>query len=151
VLYARCANLVRWFSSESRCARYTGALGPKWLSGKVFDPPSWCGEVRKLCAGMWRPPPLVEMTSRWPRVLASAFVAKTKWQVKLALGETWWSGSNTLCVECFNNVNYGWLSAYRYHKINHLSRVCFISSLFTFPHFILAIFVCLYFHSVVFW
>jgi hypothetical protein len=27
------------------------ALGPKWLSANVFDPPAWCGVARTLCAG----------------------------------------------------------------------------------------------------
>jgi hypothetical protein len=27
------------------------------------------------------------------------------------------------CVECFNKVDYGWLSDYRYYRISHMSRV----------------------------
>ena len=59
------------------------------------------------------------------------------------------AGSNTLC-ECFNNVDVGvplWLAEPRDKS---LCRE-FASShpAFTFPHFILTIFVCLYFHKVV--
>jgi hypothetical protein len=54
-----------------------------------------------------------------------------------------------LLCECFNNVDWGWLSAYRYHEINRVSRVYFLSSLFTFPHYSLAILAFLYFPTVV--
>jgi hypothetical protein len=27
------------------------ALGPKWLTAIVFDPPAWCGVARTLCVG----------------------------------------------------------------------------------------------------
>jgi hypothetical protein len=27
------------------------ALGPKWLTAIVIDPPAWCGAARTLCAG----------------------------------------------------------------------------------------------------
>jgi hypothetical protein len=46
------SNLVRWFLSESRCTRCVGSLGG--LSGSlaiVFNPQTWCGVARTLCAG----------------------------------------------------------------------------------------------------
>jgi hypothetical protein len=89
-------------------------------------------------------------TQRHQESLGSAFVAGLYGKASGALGRDLMSSKQYSCVECFNNdVDYRWLSAYRYHEINHLSKVCFLSSLFTFPHFILAIFVYLYFHRVV--
>ena len=73
----------------------------------------------------------------------------TKVTVIVFTEETWWSSSNTLS-ECYNNVDVGvplWLTEPR---DKHL-RQEFASShpSFKLPHFILAIFVCLYFLRVV--
>jgi hypothetical protein len=71
---------------------------PWGLSGSpviVIDPPAWCGVARTLCAGMWRPPSLVE------KLLSGGGIKVTKgaWQVPkwlafvvsevVLLGETW--------------------------------------------------------------
>ena len=63
--------------------------------------------------------------------------------------ETWWPSSNTLS-ECYNNVDIGvplWLTEPR----DKHSRQEFASSYSTLyvSAFLLAIFVCLYFHRVV--
>jgi hypothetical protein len=90
------------------------------LSGSlaiVFNPPAWCGAARTLCVGD------VETPLPWWKLLSGGGIKVTKGAWKVIL----------LC-ECFNNVDLGWLSAYRYHKINCVSRVCFLSSLFTFFH-----------------
>jgi hypothetical protein len=53
---------------------------PWGISGSpaiVIDPPTWCGTTRTLCAGMWRPPFLVE------KLLSGDYINVTKgaWQV----------------------------------------------------------------------
>jgi hypothetical protein len=130
---------------------------PCGLSGSpaiVIDPPAWCVAARTLCAGAWRSPSLVE------KLLSGGGIKVTKgaWQVpmwlafvasKVVLLERLGDQELILLCECFNNVYQGWLSAYRYHRINCLSRVCFLSSPYRFRIYSIAIFACLYFPRVV--
>jgi hypothetical protein len=69
-----------------------GVLEPWGLGGSlanVFDPPAWCGAAKTLCAGAWRPPPLVEKLLSGDELgeclCGRAFVAS---QVVL-LGDNW--------------------------------------------------------------
>jgi hypothetical protein len=73
----------------------------------------------------------------------------SKWRVKWCSWERLGVKEAIVLCECFNNVDYGWLSANRYHEINRVSRVFFLSSLVTFLHYSLAILVYLYFPRVV--
>lgn len=72
-----------------------GALETKLLSGKSstlrlgVDRHGHCVQD----GGVWRSPflverLLVEMASRWPRGLASAFVVEPKWKLSCIFGET---------------------------------------------------------------
>ena len=74
---------------------------------------------------------------------------EAKMTVIVFMEEIWWPSSYTLS-ECYNNADVGvplWLTEPR----DKHSRQEFGSpiSLFKLSHFILAIFVCLYFHRVV--
>jgi hypothetical protein len=71
------------------------ALGPKWLTAIIIDPPAWCGVVRTLCVGDVETPSLVE------KLLSGGGIKVTKgaWQVPnwlafvasqvVFLGENW--------------------------------------------------------------
>jgi hypothetical protein len=94
-VYHMCENWSwRTYEMHLVSLRKTGVT----LSGKPST--LLLGVERRGCCvqGTWRPSSLVETTSRWPRSLASAFVVDPKWQVKLALGETWWPGNNNTLV-----------------------------------------------------
>jgi hypothetical protein len=104
--------------------------------------------------GTWRPPSLVE------KLLSGGGIKVTKgsWQVpkwlafvasQVVLLERLGDRETILLCECFNNVDQGWLSAYRYHGINRVSRVCFLSSSLHFRIYSFAIVACLYFPRVV--
>jgi hypothetical protein len=130
-------------------------LESKWLTCNRLQPSGlvWSGEDT-LCGGCGDPLPkgrssLVEAASRWPRELGECQSGEPLWRVKWCSWERLGDREAILLCEWFNNVDYGWLSAYRYHKINRVSRDCFLSSLFTFPHYSLAILACLYFTSVI--
>jgi hypothetical protein len=122
----------------------------------VFDTPTWCGVERTLCAGDVEIPflsgersSLVEAVSRWPRQLGECLSGEPLWRVKWCSWERLGDREAILLCACFNNVDYGWLSTYLYHRINRLSRGCFVSSLFTFPHYFHVILACLYFPRAV--
>jgi hypothetical protein len=131
------------------------ALGPKWLTGNRLRPSGlvWSGEDT-LCGGRGDPLPkwrssLVEVVSRWTRELGDCLSGEPLWRVKWCSWERLGDREAILLCECFNNVNQGWLSAYRYHGINHVSRVCFLSSPLRFRIYSIAIFSCLYFPIIV--
>jgi hypothetical protein len=126
-------------------------LGPKWLTGNCLRPSALCGVVRTLCAVRWRPPYLVE------KLLSGGGIKVTKraWRVPkwrafvtsqvVFLGETWRPGSNTLVWV----LQQRGLGVAQCLLIPCRVRVCFLSSLFTFLHYHLAILASLYFPRVV--
>ena len=141
----------------SKIARYCALWAGSWVNQKknsVCRPlgallarrqrqrPSdlvWSG-VDNFVRGTWRP-----HLSWWSSLVENGI----KVTVIVFTEETWLSWSNTL-RECFDNVDIGvplWLTEPR----DKSSCREFASShpTFTFPHFILAILVCLYFLSVV--
>ena len=98
----------------------------------------WSGDDI-FARGTWRPPPFLVKLLRGKRDQGDRDCVH---------GRDLIAGSNTLC-ECFNNVDVGvplWLTEPRDKSSSQ--RVCFLSSPFKFPHFILQL-VCLYFSRVV--
>jgi hypothetical protein len=87
-----CEVILEWIKL------YKVRRKPWGLSGSlaiVFDPPAWCGVVRTLCAGTWRPPSLVEkhLSGGGIKVTKGAWRVP-KWRAFVAsqvvlLGETW--------------------------------------------------------------
>jgi hypothetical protein len=129
-------------------------LEPKCLTGNRLRPSGlvWSREDT-LCRGCgdllhWWRSFLVEAAPRWPRELGECLSGEPLWRVKWCSWERLGDREVILLCECFNNVDKRWPSAYRYHGINPVSRVCFLSSLFTFLHYSLTILVCLYFPIV---
>ena len=121
---------------------YLGApafLESCWLAGTSSTLRLGVERRRRSCAGTWRPPPFVE------KLLSGK---RDQGDRDCVHGRDLIAGSNTLC-ECFNNVDVGvplWLTEPRDKSSSQ--RVCFLSSPFKFPHFILQL-VCFYFLSVV--
>jgi hypothetical protein len=112
------------------------ALGPKWLTSNRLWPfvLVWSGEDT-LCRGCGDPLPkwrssLVQAVSRWSRELDECLSCEPLWRVKRCSWERLGDREAILICECFNNMDSGWLSAYRYHGINGVSRDCLLSSLF---------------------
>jgi hypothetical protein len=129
-VYQPCEVILEWIKL------YKVRRKPCGLSGSaaiVFDPPTLCGGRGDLLP--WWRSSLLEAASSWPRELGDCLSGEPLWRVK------WCS--------CGRDCDQGWLSAYRCHGINRVSRVCLLWSLLTFPNYSLVIFVCFYFPKVV--
>jgi hypothetical protein len=112
-----------------------------WFTGDRPRPSDlvWSGEDN-LCGGRGDPLPkwrssLVEATSRLPRELGKCLSGESSG----ALGRDLVTGKQYSYVSTSTTWTRGGLvpTDTTIHEINRVSRVCFLSSLFTFPHYFL--------------
>jgi len=94
------------------CILVRRPLGALWLAGYIFNPPAWCGAASTaLCGGCEDPHPSWRSSS----VESGAKVTAMTWQALVASQEEsrkrLGGREAILLIECFNNVEYGWLSS----------------------------------------